>query len=422
MLLAERVRRDQERLVVKQVIEKVMKVKIDENALYDISKLDPQWTTGSSLIWTKAMRRLFILMSQALVNNEPVLLVGETGSGKTTVCQVLAERMGKELHIINAHQNTETGDIIGGQRPYRDRLRYESQLISELRSFFSHRPETGDMGFDDLAEEFSKLDVERLLSSSDNPDHVSASIDKIRNTFSRQKILFEWVDGALVQAMKQGELFLLDEISLADDSVLERLNSVLESSRSIVLAEKGGDDVHITATEGFQFFATMNPGGDYGKKELSPALRNRFTEIWVPAVEDHDDLVQIVKASLVSHIPESEFIVDFAEWFTKRIGSTGATISIRDILAWVQMVNVTYKSLGISLSLFHGAMMVYVDGIGATSGTEFLDISKEKATCVAYLSERLHQDFTIEYASIINASSTNNQFTLGHFSISKGVH
>lgn len=25
----------------------------------------------------------------------------------------------------------------------------------------------------------------------------------------------------------------------------------------------------------------MNPSRDYGKKELSPALRNRFTEIWV---------------------------------------------------------------------------------------------------------------------------------------------
>ena len=379
MLLAERVRRDQERLVVKDVIEKVMKVRIEEKSLYDISRLDPQWTTRSSLIWTKAMRRLFILVSEALVNNEPVLLVGETGSGKTTVCQVLAEGMGKELHIINAHQNTETGDIIGGQRPYRDRLRYQSQLVTELRSFFSHRPDISDMALDDLAQEFSNLDVERLLASSGNPDEMSANIDKIRNTFNRQKILFEWVDGALVQAMKRGEPFLLDEISLADDSVLERLNSVLESSRSIVLAEKGGDEVHITATDGFQFFATMNPGGDYGKKELSPALRNRFTEIWVPAVEDHDDLIQIVRASLIGDSQESELIVDFAGWFTKRIGSTGATISIRDILAWVQMVNVDIATLGTSLSLFHGAMMVYVDGIGATSGTEFLDIAKEKA-------------------------------------------
>lgn len=36
--------------------------------------------------------------------------------------------------------------------------------------------------------------------------------------------LFEWHDGPLVLAMKQNGVFLMDEISLADDSVLERLN------------------------------------------------------------------------------------------------------------------------------------------------------------------------------------------------------
>lgn len=36
--------------------------------------------------------------------------------------------------------------------------------------------------------------------------------------------LFLWLDGPLVQAMKEGGVFLMDEISLADDSVLERLN------------------------------------------------------------------------------------------------------------------------------------------------------------------------------------------------------
>lgn len=39
--------------------------------------------------------------------------------------------------------------------------------------------------------------------------------------------LFEWVDGPLIDAMKTGGVFLADEISLADDSVLERLNSLL---------------------------------------------------------------------------------------------------------------------------------------------------------------------------------------------------
>ena len=51
--------------------------------------------------------------------------------------------------------------------------------------------------------------------------------------------MFEWVDGPLVKSMRDGRTFLVDEISLADDSVLERLNSVLEPERTLLLAEKG---------------------------------------------------------------------------------------------------------------------------------------------------------------------------------------
>ena len=88
--------------------------------------------------------------------------------------------------------------------------------------------------------------------------------------------LFEWCDGSLVMAMKEGSMFLADEISLADDSVLERLNSVLEPERTLILAEKGSSSDStfqqdldlIVAREGFQLLATMNPGGDYGKKEV----------------------------------------------------------------------------------------------------------------------------------------------------------
>lgn len=87
--------------------------------------------------------------------------------------------------------------------------------------------------------------------------------------------LFEWCDGPLVQAMKTGAMLLVDEISLADDSVLERLNSVLEPERTLLLAEKGGsgltsgEDVDVlVAHEDFKIIATMNPGGDFGKKEV----------------------------------------------------------------------------------------------------------------------------------------------------------
>ena len=38
--------------------------------------------------------------------------------------------------------------------------------------------------------------------------------------------------------MNNGGVFLIDEISLADDSVLERLNSVLETERTLTVPEK----------------------------------------------------------------------------------------------------------------------------------------------------------------------------------------
>lgn len=74
-------------------------------------------------------------------------------------------------------------------------------------------------------------------------------------------------------------MFLMDEISLADDSVLERLNSVLEPERSLLLAEKGSTETEghvevVTAANGFQIFATMNPGGDFGKKEVNHFIKS----------------------------------------------------------------------------------------------------------------------------------------------------
>lgn len=49
--------------------------------------------------------------------------------------------------------------------------------------------------------------------------------------------------------------------------------SVLETEKSLVLAEKGSgdnDDVElIRAAATFRLVATMNPGGDFGKKEVN---------------------------------------------------------------------------------------------------------------------------------------------------------
>ena len=57
--------------------------------------------------------------TRCLQHSEPALLVGDTGTGKTTVCQMLALMRGQRLHIINCNQHTETSDFLGGYRPVR---------------------------------------------------------------------------------------------------------------------------------------------------------------------------------------------------------------------------------------------------------------------------------------------------------------
>jgi midasin len=48
---------------------------------------------------------------------EPVLLVGESGTGKTTIIQYLANLTSNKLHVMNLSQQTDLSDILGGFKP-----------------------------------------------------------------------------------------------------------------------------------------------------------------------------------------------------------------------------------------------------------------------------------------------------------------
>ncbi|KAH9827669.1 midasin (AAA ATPase) [Teratosphaeria destructans] len=434
MLLAERVRKPEERQALKDVLQKVMsakgpKVKIDEDVLYAQGAPEIRNYTAaaqlSGVVWTKAMRRLYVLVARAIQNDEPVLLVGETGCGKTTVCQMLADALRKVLHTINAHQNTETGDLIGSQRPVRNRGIIEAELRSQLLA------STALQNDQSLIDESTDALLEAYDSAAEQPEYTSSEMHiRIQGLRTRYRALFEWADGSLLQAMKEGAFFLLDEISLADDSVLERINSVLESSRSILLAEKGSLDSFVTAKPGFQFFATMNPGGDYGKRELSPALRNRFTEIWVPALSDTEDVVQIVSAKLsLAAKSYAEAMVAFATWFKDRYNTSATSaVSVRDALAWVQFVNV-FADVDAAAAIVHGAAMVYIDTLGANpAGLMTLtgrSLEYERKICLLELARLVRADAPAIYSTSVEVMKTDTALTIGSFSIpslSSGSH
>ncbi|KAM3416745.1 Midasin [Cercospora zeina] len=434
MLLCERVRKPEERVALKAIIEKAMsekgpKVRIDEDTLYAQNAPEilqhAQSGADHGLVWTKAMRRLYVLVFRALANNEPVLLVGETGCGKTTVCQMLADAMNKVLYTVNAHQNTETGDLIGSQRPVRNRSAIESALRQKLiaspilRTFENAVSRSTDELLATYNGILKALPKHERTTWHQDPIHLEIQLCR-----TRYNALFEWADGTLVKAMREGQLFLLDEISLADDSVLERINSVLESSRTILLAEKGSLDASVTAAPGFQFFATMNPGGDYGKRELSPALRNRFTEIWVPAMSDLDDVLQIVQAKLVAAAQlHARAMIYFASWFKKRFDtSASSAVSIRDTLAWTQFIN-SFEHAGTMPAIVHGAAMVYIDTLGANPAglmsTTSLSLDEERRACFAELGRLLGIDAFASYSGAFEVHLDPTTFGIGPFQIER---
>ncbi|VDB91850.1 unnamed protein product [Peniophora sp. CBMAI 1063] len=424
MLLAERARRADDRAVVQEVIEEVMRpVKIDPRALYNLEaaqfteRLGFTLPSGADLVWTGAMRRLLVLLGRALRFDEPVLLVGETGTGKTSVVQVLADTVGRELFQLSCHQNTETADLIGGLRPVRNRAAVEAEARQEAMSVLA------DAGVD-----VERIDVVAALDrlsrqTEDGPLAIRAA--NARGKLARLGAIFEWHDGPLVTAMRSGSVFLLDEISLADDSVLERLNSVLEPARTVVLAERAGGEA-VTAAQGFKLVATMNPGGDYGKKELSPALRNRFTEIWVPAVEDRADLEGIVDGRWAHAAlkPYTAPLLDFCEWIGVRVNER-SLLGLRDILAWVSFSNYvlsssTLKNLSLQALFHHAAHLVCLDGLGSMpvlSAYTSDALAKVKAEAMAKLEQLVPLTAAVPEADI---GEVHGAVQLGLFAIPRG--
>lgn len=556
VLLAEKLRNLDEKSAIEELLNTVCKVKIVKESLYSIGELSGMNFALNSLVnlplskdnesvgannnsifsisnlclvkaamdrgemlvegvpsiaLTASIRRMWSLVGRCIQYNEPALLIGETGTGKTTVGQLFASYLGQRIHILNCHQSTEAADIIGGLRPVRGRGKSLSIITSNLIELYNllfdgtapTNTETipnllhivkdcsdGDENLqwpdivlksaisetDDLIKQ--KCDVvdgeapiKRMrIEDSDGSNTTYFNSDlgsqgtrlllETREAYANYCALFEWHDGPLIAAMVNGDVFLLDEINLAEDAVIERLNSVLESGRTITLAEKGGtiDDV-IVAHPNFKFIATMNPGGDFGKRELSPALRSRFTEIWIPSYDrttDREDMLLILSEILSGgNALDATFVqglagamMDFMDYINNKlelVASSKMVISIREIIAWARFVH-QWQAVNLSdyyLALVHGAHIVILDGLGlghAIPRDVVKNICLESFEYLLDLSPKDCRDFierdplfTISYGSISSTTSCvdssnldyytdDGKFCVGKFSISLGPY
>lgn len=474
-LLAERLRKEEEKHLVKQVLEQKCNVKIDLDALYFTGKpresnlLNQEGEIEQEIVWgthehfeqvqqmveqsitntdggsniegnaaglekisiTKSLRRLFALVGRCLQHEEPVLLVGETGCGKTTVCQLYSLLFNQPLHILNCHQHTETSDFLGCLRPVRGKeniiRRLQDALVQILR-IAEPDDETMAQGAN-LADLLYKYERVRssMLKREEGKEKISNLVEEIDNLRRRHQSIFEWVDGPLVDSMKNGDLLLVDEVNLAEDAVLERLNSVLEPSRTLLLAEKGGDQVEeIVANPKWRIMATMNPGGDFGKRELSPALRNRFTEIWVPAISDLGDIATIIHDRLVGKsntatsplAPLCDPILSFVRHFNEANGGLGGcgAVTLRDILSWINFICSVMKR-GVDsdsdvspwIAFVQGAALSILDGLGLGSDKALYTALKAREDAYQYLLALVPRDDENMTQSVLQSLNATKQ-------------
>lgn len=136
----------------------------------------------------------------------------------------------------------------------------------------------------------------------------------------KEKGGFKWVDGNLTRFVREGGVFVCDEINSGNADILFFLHSLLDDDRQIVLSEKDGE--LIKAHPDFWFVATMNP--DYeGTKPLNLALQDRFVILEF----DYDNKVE-------KKLINNEKLLNFAEKIRVlfRKGELSSPLSTRTLI------------------------------------------------------------------------------------------
>lgn len=174
----------------------------------------------------------------AIMNQEPVLIVGETGTGKTSTVQYLAHHTGHKLCVINMNQQSDSTDLLGGFKPVEIktivapvRQEYEDLFASTFSTsknnkFLQHVMvcfvnQRWDVLFS-LMEHTQKKAVENLSSPKGRIEQQTKGDDskallnrwkklRLRIAAMREQVkhgqsalAFSFIEGALVKAIQEG--------------------------------------------------------------------------------------------------------------------------------------------------------------------------------------------------------------------------
>ncbi|KAH9469423.1 hypothetical protein Pst134EA_006713 [Puccinia striiformis f. sp. tritici] len=279
---------------------------------------------------TKSTLVLLERLTVCMRSSEPTLLVGETGTGKTTVVSYMAKLIGKKLISLNLSNQSEASDLRGGFKPLdsaEDGKLHGNRLVDDfintsgdafntsrnhefvhaIRKAASKKKyirlvallKDGIRALSERLNNKTKSDDQQLPADSDdchepskrrktnisrNKTHESSQarlkislqdylyqVNQFEDKFVRSTsnhMRFRFVEGPLFKALQNGDWVLLDEINLGTTETLEALSGLLRHPNASVTLSERGDLVPVTRHPDFRLIGCMNPATGVGKRGL----------------------------------------------------------------------------------------------------------------------------------------------------------
>ncbi|OUM69791.1 hypothetical protein PIROE2DRAFT_57210 [Piromyces sp. E2] len=128
-----------------------------------------------------------------------------------------------------------------------------------------------------------------ILSISCNSDML---FEQFVGTFSFKNTSFQFVEGPLLTAMKNGEPILIDEFNLCSEEVLVNLLPLLKAEVNDYIKLKGVP-YKVQIKPGFLFIATGNDDNEPGRKKMPQSILNELAMVKIsnPSLDEYKSLL-----------------------------------------------------------------------------------------------------------------------------------
>lgn len=326
-------------------------------------QLEQQSLPNREIVHTQYSLRVLEKLLMGITLDEPLLLVSETGCGKTTLVQYLASLLNKKLYVFNMSLGSDVADLVGGFKPVDCKVLMKKLLFKYIKHFNRLPSQKNNDKYlasimqlfstdqhkkllETLAKSLEVIDQRLTPESRPKWDKLRLRLQRLLPNIDRleNNLAFMFLEGNLLRALKQGDWILIDEINLASNEMLQKIVPLI-SGKSITLYEKG-DLKTVQRNPNFRLFGCMNPGNDFGKKSLPANLVDKFTVMTLPEPDRID--VEL----FISSKCHSLNAVDITNLYFEMRKTK--TLSLRNLSRALSYININRD--------FYGARAVY-DGL-----------------------------------------------------------